>query len=103
MIGPIAGFNWDAGNREKCQKHGVPVTEIEALFDRPLMMRPDLAHSANETRFQAVGKNPEGRSIFLVFTIRTISGERYIRPISARYMHRREVKAYEEENPGLSD
>lgn len=28
----IAGFNWDNGNSEKCQKHGVSIEEIEALF-----------------------------------------------------------------------
>ena len=27
-----ANFDWDDGNREKCQKHGVSVTEIEAFL-----------------------------------------------------------------------
>ena len=30
--GPIDGFDWDAGNRGKCQKHGVPIPEIELLL-----------------------------------------------------------------------
>ena len=65
------------------------------------MILPDEAHSGVETRFKAIGKTGEGRHIFLVFTIRTKKGERYIRPISARYMHRKEVQHYEKENPNL--
>lgn len=34
MEGPIAGFDWDRGNRAKCRKHGVSAEEIEALFLR---------------------------------------------------------------------
>lgn len=26
------GFDWDAGNRDKCQKHGVSIAEIEAFL-----------------------------------------------------------------------
>jgi uncharacterized DUF497 family protein len=26
------GFDWDSGNRAKCQKHGVSIAEIESLF-----------------------------------------------------------------------
>jgi uncharacterized DUF497 family protein len=27
-----SGFDWDAGNLEKCQKHGVSIAEIEAVL-----------------------------------------------------------------------
>ena len=101
MDGAIAGFDWDKRNREKCRKHGVSVFEIEALFSRPVMILPDEAHSLAETRFRAIGKTRSGRHLFLVFTIREKDEKRYIRPISARYMHRREVEHYEKENPGL--
>lgn len=30
-----AQFDWDAGNMEKCQKHGVTLAEIQSLW-RPL-------------------------------------------------------------------
>jgi uncharacterized protein len=96
-----AGFEWDKGNRKKCQEHGVSIAEIEDLFTRPVMILPDPAHSQRETRLKAVGKTEEGRSVFLVFTIRRKGGKRFIRPISARYMHAKEIKSYEEENPGL--
>ncbi len=49
------GFDWDAGNREKCCKHGVSVREIEALFRGRPSVEPDLAHSALEYRFRAIG------------------------------------------------
>ena len=101
MEGAIAGFDWDDGNRSKCLKHGVSAKEVESLFLRPIMILPDEAHSFAETRFNAVGETAAGRHIFLVFTIRDKKGKRYIRPISARYMHKKEVQHYEKENPSL--
>ena len=97
----VAGFDWDAGNRAKCQKHGVSVAEIEGLFSRSLLIIPDASHSRGEERLRAIGKTARGRSVFLVFTIRELAGKRLIRPVSARYMHRKEIKHYEEENPDV--
>jgi uncharacterized DUF497 family protein len=97
----ISGFDWDAGNRQKCLKHGVSVAEIEALFQHPLAVLPDEKHSIAEQRFKAIGKGKFHRSIFLVFTLRIRNGKTIIRPISARYMHRQEVNHYEKENPDL--
>ena len=101
MAEPLAGFDWDAGNRAKCQKHGVSAADIEALFSSPLLIIPDAAHSTTETRIRAFGKTSAGRMIFLVFTVRRKGGLRLVRPISARYMHAKEVAAYEKENPQL--
>jgi uncharacterized DUF497 family protein len=97
----IAGFDWDEANRGKCLKHGVSIQEIEALFDGPIMVLPDHAHSTAERRLRAIAKTAEGRHVFLVFTIRGHGGKPHIRPISARYMHEKEVKAYEKANPKL--
>jgi len=52
----VAGFEWDAGNRQKCQKHGVSIREVEVLFARDVMVLPDDAHSARERRYRAVGQ-----------------------------------------------
>jgi uncharacterized DUF497 family protein len=95
----VDGFDWDRHNRDKCREHGVPTAEIEALFGSPIQVRPDLAHAEQEERFQAIGRSAEGRAIFVVFTIRERDGLRLIRPISARYMHAREIAHYETENP----
>ena len=97
----VEGFNWDEGNRDKCQEHRVSIAEIENLFKRPVMILPDPAHSHTEERMKAIGKTKQGRSVFLVFTIRKRGRKRLIRPISARYMHAKEIKHYEEENPNL--
>jgi len=101
MYEDITGFDWDEGNRAKCQKHGVSVAAIEGLFSRPLLILPDQLHSKSEERLWGIGKTAGGQSVFLVFTIREHSGKRFIRPISARYMHSKEVRNYEEENTNL--
>lgn len=97
----VAGFDWDTGNRAKCHKHGVSVAEVEELFSRPLLIVPDARHSETEERLWGIGKTANGRSVFLVYTIRERAGKRLIRPVSARYMHRKEVKNYEEDNPDI--
>jgi hypothetical protein len=38
----FAGFDWDDANRSKCQKHGVPITEIEAVFQGEFRVAPDI-------------------------------------------------------------
>jgi uncharacterized protein len=93
----VAGFDWDQANRPKCQKHGVPLADIEAMFQRPVAVFPDPFHSRHEERFKAIGKSAAGRSIFVVFTLRSRNRKIFIRPISARYMHRKEVEHYEKE------
>jgi len=97
MNAGVSEFDWDDGNRAKCQAHG----EVEALVDRPLLIIPDDAHSRDERRLRAIGKTARGRSVFLVFTLRERGGKHLIRPITARYMHRREVVSYEKDNPDL--
>ena len=103
MSEPLAGFDWDACNLAKCQQHGVSVEEIEALFDAPLLIVPDAAHSKTEARSWAIGKSSAGRMIFIVCVHHPPGkkGRRLIRPISARYMRAKEVTSYEKENPQL--
>lgn len=92
------GFDWDEGNRRKFQKHGVSILEIETLFESDsVAVRPDDGHSLTETRFQAIGPTAEGRFIFVAFTFRRIEGKVVLRPISARYMHGKEVARFEED------
>ena len=70
MAGEFHGFDWDRGNREKCQKHGVSISVIEELFLRnALRVEPDIFNSTTEQRFRAIGKTKAGRSVFLVFTL----------------------------------
>ena len=89
------GFEWDVGNLDKCQKHGVSRLEIERLFFGSPRVGPDLLHSGLEVRFRAIGATERGRYIFVVSTFRRHDTGLFLRPISARYMHKKEVDAYE--------
>ena len=96
----FGGFDWDQGNREKCQKHGVSIVEIETMFAATVLVAPDSLRSVREERFKAVSATESGRKLLVVFTWRMRDGDRFIRPVSARYMHEKEVKAYEKETSG---
>jgi uncharacterized DUF497 family protein len=89
----IEGFDWDDGNWPKCGKHGVSREEIEAvLLGAPAVM-PD--PHPEEPRMRAIGKTKTGRYVFLVLMVRNINGKAVLRPISARFMHQKEVDHYE--------
>ena len=90
------GFDWDEGNRKKCQKHGVSLAEIEALLTGNHRVAPDLSHSTAEDRYIAIGRTRGGRPVFVAFTFRIEGHRRLLRPITARYMHVKEIKSYEE-------
>ena len=92
-----SGFEWDDGNLAKCQKHGVSIGDIEAVFRNQPMVSSDAAHSGDEQRLIAIGKGSESRLIFVVFTLRETGDDIVIRPISARYMHQKEIDGYEED------
>ena len=94
----VVGFDWDDGNLGKCQKHGVSIEEIETLLANSPCVAPDLAHSDDENRFIAVGQNAKALAIFLAFTFLRKGRKRLIRPVSARYMHRKESEAYDKKN-----
>ncbi len=87
-------FDWDAGNRAHCQKHGVSIAEIEALLRGTPQIAPDLRHAHLEDRLIAVGRTAQGRPLFVAFT-RERFGQPTVRPVSARYMHEKEAKTYE--------
>ena len=87
-------FDWDVGNLAKCQKHGVSTDEIEALFESDPFIGRDEDHSAEEERYTAIGRNRAGRPIFVIFTRRVVSARELIRPVSARFMHRKEIDRY---------
>lgn len=90
------GFEWDSGNRAKCQKHGVSIPEIEEVFENDPLIAPDHRHSYVEDRLIAVGKTRAGRHVYVAFTFRRTSRQQLIRPVSARYMHAKEVASYEQ-------
>jgi len=91
----IVGFDWDDGNARKNEKHGVSTAEAEQIFfNAPLLLLEDASHLQEESRFHALGKADDGRALHITFTLRQ-SG-RLLRIISARDMHRKERKFYEQ-------
>jgi uncharacterized protein len=93
----VTGFEWDRGNRDKCQKHGVTIAAIESVFLGAVAVFPDPAHSNVEERFKAIGRAGDKRSVLIVFILRRRGNDLFIRPLSARYMHKKEVDHYEAE------
>jgi uncharacterized DUF497 family protein len=92
----IVGFDWDAGNERKNEKHGVSAPEAEQVFfNQPLLVLADKAHSRDEPRFHALGRTHTGRRVHLTFTLR--GGGTLIRVISARDMSRKERQIYAKE------
>lgn len=79
----------------KNEKHSVSDAEAEQLFvNEPLLVLQDSTHSSSEPRWHALGRTNEGRLLHATFTLRA-AGTR-VRVISARPMHRKERKIYEE-------
>ena len=91
----IVGFEWDAGNARKNDRHGVSMAEAEQVFfNAPLLVVDDEKHSQHEARHHALGRTHEGRLLHLTFTRRSAGS--LIRVISARDMHRKERMIYEQ-------
>jgi len=92
----FSDFDWDEGNsRKNLFKHGFTCEEIEAVFRRGLRWGHDPDHSNEEERFLGRGYDDRGRVVAVAFTFRLIDGKRHVRPISVRYMHRKEVERHE--------
>jgi uncharacterized DUF497 family protein len=95
ILEKVAGFDWDAGNARKNDRHGVSMAEAEQVFfNVPVLMLPDSAHSQLEPRYHALGKTIDGRRLHISFTLR--GDGKLIRVISARDMHRKERAHYEQ-------
>ena len=90
----VTGFDWDHGNWPKCGKHGVSRDEIEFVLQTEPLILPDRS-GAEEVRYNAVGRNQSGRYVFVVFAFRERGGLVFMRPIGARYMHKKEIRTYE--------
>jgi len=82
-------FDWDAGNRQKCQKHGLSARDIESIFQGPVSVFPDPEHSGEEERFIGIGKTEKHRSVFVVFTLRR-KRRRRLDPSNQRAVHAQE-------------
>lgn len=93
MLSQWVGFDWDKGNsRKNWTRHRVTPPECEQIyFNQPLIVKNDIKHSENESRFFALGQTDDDRKLFIAFTVRKDK----IRVISARDMSRKEREVYE--------
>lgn len=87
-------FDWDENNLGKLAKHLVSQDEVEDVLANPLAVLDDPSHSLLERRLRAVGRTEQGRWVFVAFTLREREGAVLVRPISARYMHAKEIARY---------
>ncbi len=94
----IEGFDWDEGNsRKSVDKHDVTQAEAEQVFfNELLLVAEDARHSDREARLHALGRTDDGRLLHVTFTLRR--DNTVIRVISARSMHRKEKRRYEQES-----
>lgn len=91
----VTGFEWNAGNARKNEKHGVSAAEAEQVFfNAPLLLLEDAGHSQQERRLHALGKTDSGRGLHISFTLR--QSDTLIRVISARDLHRKERTIYDQ-------
>lgn len=90
----VVGFDWDKWNWPKCGKHGATKTEIEFVLEHTTFRARD--PFMEEERFNTAHMAMTGRHIFVVFTYRDKNDGRYIRPVSARPLHDKEVRKYEQ-------
>ncbi|WP_353545247.1 BrnT family toxin [Sulfuriferula nivalis] len=85
------------GNILSNNKHRIERLRRSRLHPRPEgrgFTRRLIKHSQGESRFHALGKTDEGRTLHITFTLRNASEK--IRVISARDMHKKERMIYEQ-------
>ena len=87
-------FEWDKGNINKnFIKHSVTDKEAEEIFENnPKFILEDEKHSLIEVRYMIWGMTNNNRKLSVFFTFRKTK----VRIISARDMHKKERRAYEE-------
>ena len=99
----VSAFDWDDGNRGKCRKHGLSMADVEhVLISAQNRIRSRCSKLAHGRHAISPLERP-ARVVFsfVVFTLRLANDEIKLRPISARYMHKKEIAKYEKEIAGL--
>ena len=97
----VAGIEWDGGNWPKCGKHGVDREDVEHALRHMTFRIPD--PNPDEVRYRTASRTRGGRPVFIVYTHRQRDGKTWLRPVSARYMHGKEVSQYEQIEKAMAD
>ena len=94
ILEKVTGFDWDDGNSRKNDRHGVSMAEAEQVFfNEPLLLLAP-AHAAPARRWHALGRTNDHRLLKTTFMLR--EERRRLRIVSARPMHHRERKIYDQ-------
>lgn len=98
----VTGFDRDDGNARKSEeKHGISQAMAEQVFfNEPLLVLPDPRHSQLEPHYHALHKTDGDLLLHITFTLRAAGT--LIRVISARDMHQKEKKVYEQTKKNTS-
>lgn len=84
-------FEWEgARNRANIEAHGIDLESAAAVFEGPVLARPDVRAALGERRFIGIGKTL-GVELTIVFTVRS---PRLCRIVSARRAHGLERQTY---------
>jgi hypothetical protein len=88
-------FDWDnEKNRRNIRDHRLSFKLAQTIWDRPLYEELDVEHSANETRFKAIGLLANFVCVTVIYTLR---GDK-IRIISAWVATAKERQTYNEQS-----
>lgn len=83
-------FEWDEGNRDKNEKHGIAYLEIEQIFEFPVYVAGRIVETGDEARWLLLGEVNVKRWALIV----TLRGHK-LRVISCRRQRKKEVEFYE--------
>jgi uncharacterized DUF497 family protein len=83
-------FEWDDGNLDHIDIHGVSAEEAEEALLDPRRLRVPSQHEADEPRWAVLGETEGGRILFVVYTTRA----NRIRVVTARNATRTERRRY---------
>lgn len=82
-------FQWDEGNEQKNEKHGITSSQIESIFNAPIYVAGKIT-SIEESRWLLLGEtNDKGWALIV-----TVRGQK-LRIISCRRQRKEEIKFYE--------
>jgi len=86
----VDGFQWDAENAVKnVVRHDTFPDEIEEAFFNEYRLR-----KTQNDRYLLYGVTDSGRHLFVVFILKRIGRQNFVRVISAREMTRKEKQYY---------
>jgi uncharacterized DUF497 family protein len=92
-------FEWDeVKNQQNIAKHGIDFVDAQAIFARPMLVRPDVRQEYGEKRWIALGEL-RGVVVVTVFTQRG----RKIHIISIRKGNKHERQIYQTQVASQSD